>query len=39
VDGAGRRMGAEDVRRHYSGAANTEVLADAPWDPASLLRI
>ena len=38
VDGAGRKMAPEEVRKQYGGAANIEVLPDALWDPASILR-
>jgi hypothetical protein len=38
VDGAGRKMAPEDVRKQYAGAANIEVLPEALWDPASILR-
>jgi dienelactone hydrolase len=38
VDGAARTMPLEEVRRRYATAANVEVLADALWDPASILR-
>jgi hypothetical protein len=37
VDGAGRTVGAEDVRKQY-GSAHIEVLPDVLWDPASILR-
>jgi hypothetical protein len=38
VDGGGRKMAPEDVRKLYAGAANVEVLPEARWDPASILR-
>ena len=38
VDGAGRRMAAEDVRKLYPDAAHVEVLPDALWEPESILR-
>jgi hypothetical protein len=38
VDGAGRVMAPEDVRKQYAGAANVEVLTEALWDPMSILR-
>jgi dienelactone hydrolase len=38
VDGAGRKLAPDDVRKHYNGAAHVEVLPDALWDPASILR-
>ena len=37
VDGAGRRMAPEDVRKQYAGASHVEVLPDALWSPASIL--
>ena len=37
VDGAGRTMAAEEVRKQYSGAAHIDVLANAQWDAASIL--
>jgi hypothetical protein len=37
VDGAGRKLPHDDVRRQY-GAAHIEVLPDALWDPAAILR-
>jgi hypothetical protein len=38
VDGAGRTLAPDDVRKHYS-AAHVEVLPNAPWEPAAILRI
>jgi dienelactone hydrolase len=38
VDGAGRRLPPEDVRRQYAGAQNVTVLPDGPWDAESILR-
>jgi hypothetical protein len=39
VDGAGRKLIVDDVRKQYGGAAaNVELLADAQWDLASILR-
>jgi dienelactone hydrolase len=37
VDGAGRKLAPEDVRKQYA-APHIEVLPDAQWDPASILR-
>ena len=37
VDGAGRKLASEDVRKQYGGAANTKVQPDARWDSASIL--
>jgi dienelactone hydrolase len=39
VDGAGRKMAPEEVRKQYAGSANIEVFPDALWDPASILRV
>jgi hypothetical protein len=39
VDGAGRKMAPEEVRKQYTGSANVEVFPDALWDPASILRV
>ena len=38
VDGAGRKVAPEDVSKQYAGAAHVEVLPDALWDPATILR-
>jgi hypothetical protein len=38
VDGAGRGMALDDVRKQYAGAAHVEVLPDVRWDPANILR-
>ncbi len=38
VDGAGRKLAPEDVRKQYGDAAHIDVLPDALWDPASILR-
>jgi dienelactone hydrolase len=37
VDGAGKTMAQEDVRKQYAGASHVEVLPDALWNPASIL--
>jgi dienelactone hydrolase len=38
VDGAGRTLPAEDVRKQYAGA-HVNVLADALWDPANIMSV
>ena len=37
VDGAGKTMAPEDVRKQYADASHVEVLPDALWSPASIL--
>jgi hypothetical protein len=37
VDGAGKTMSQEDVRKQYAGASHVDVLPDALWNPASIL--
>jgi dienelactone hydrolase len=37
VDGAGREMAPEDVRKRYTGA-HVKVLADPLWDPANIME-
>jgi hypothetical protein len=37
VDGAGRRMAPEDVRKQYAGASHVEVLPDELWNPTNIL--
>lgn len=39
VDGAGRKLTPEDVRKHYGSAENVELVPDALWDPESILRV
>jgi dienelactone hydrolase len=38
VDGAGRKLEMNDVRRQYAAATNIETLPDEEWDSASILR-
>lgn len=38
VDGAAKTMAVEEVRKRYAGAANVEILADAQWNPESILK-
>jgi len=38
VDGAGRKLAPEDVRKEYGGAKNVGLVPDALWDPESILQ-
>jgi hypothetical protein len=38
VDGAGRKLPLEDVRKQYGSAKNVALLPDALWEPDSILR-
>jgi pimeloyl-ACP methyl ester carboxylesterase len=38
VNGAGQRLAPEEVRKQYGEAAHLEVLSDAAWDPAGIVR-
>lgn len=39
VDAAGKKLAAADVVSQYGRAAHIEVLPDARWEPASILRV
>jgi hypothetical protein len=38
VNGEGRRMAPEEVRKQYGEAAHIQVLADAAWAPEAIIR-